>query len=598
MSRFMSLFKSAWNISRDRNQDPKFRFRQLKLVTPYLRGHRLRLVTGALLMVVVSLVNLPVPYLMKVLIDDVFPRKDFSLLHILTLIILGLYASKFVLSFMMSYLFSILNQDIQLNIRKDLFHRLLRLPLSFYSNQQSGYLMARLHEAQGINAFFSASLVGLAVSIIEFILTMAVLFHLNWELTCIALLVLPFYFIIVRLTSHGLRTSSRDFMEKGAQLSKSVQESFSGINVIKTFRGEERETGKIQKSLAGYFRTGVLQSILLSLSTESIFLVGALGTTAILWYSGIEIMHGQFTIGAYVAFAGYLTRLYIPTHRFASVGIILQPAIVALSRISEFFTAVAEDSTRRTIGVPRLKGDIRFENVSFAYEENNEVLSGVDLHILPGMKLALIGPSGGGKTTLVSLILQLYTPSRGTIYLDGTDASAIRLQDIREKIGIVSQDVFLFNDTIGNNIRYGRPDASEEEVQAVSKLVYAHDFIEELPAGYDTLVGERGVRLSAGQRQRISIARAILYDPDVLIFDEATASLDALSEKVVREFIFGRSKSKTIIMIAHKFSTISSADQVIVLENGVIKQQGDPEALSRCEGLYKKLYDAQNAAAS
>jgi len=544
-------------------------------------------------MLIVSLCNLPVPYLMKVLIDNVFPSRDFSMLHLLTLIVVGLYLGKVILSIIMNYLFSILSQDVQVSIRKDLFHRLLRLPLSFYSNQQTGYLVARLKEAQGISAFFSSSMTGLAVSVFEFCFTVVVLFYLSWELTCIALMVLPIYYVLVKVMSRGLRTSTRDFMEKKAQLSENIQESLSGISVVKAFSAEEREVGKIGRSLAGYFRTGVLQSIVLSLSTEVIFLVGALASSVILWYSGIKIMGGQFTIGAYVAFAGYLTRLYIPTHRFASAGIILQPAIVALSRISELFGAISEDSGERSVDIPRFAGDIRFEGVTFGYEEKVDVLRDISLHIRPGQKVALIGPSGAGKTTLISLILQLYTPRTGTIYLDGIDVAEIRLRSLRERIGVVSQDVFLFNDTISNNIRYGRPDASDEDVQAASVVAYAHDFIVNLPDEYNTMVGERGLRLSAGQKQRLSIARAVLYDPDIMILDEMTSALDALSEKAISEFIFNKNPGKTIIIIAHKFSTIASADWVFVINEGIIVQQGSPRTLSDIDGLYKNLYAAQ-----
>jgi len=591
MFKIETYIKSVWSVAKQKNKTVTFQLNQLKKILFYLHGHKNKIFIGIFLLFMISLISMPIPYFTKVLIDDVFPQKNIVSLNLIILVILLLYFGKVVLSFLMNYIFTILNQSIQVSIRKDFFNKLIRLPLSYYSKQQTGYLLARLQEIQGINTFFSNSLLSLVVNLLEFIFIIFILFYLDWMLTCIAILILPIYFFTVKFLSNGLRASSLDLREKTAQLSKNIQESLSGINVIKTFNAEELETLKIHKKLTDYFHSGVIQSIFLSLSSETVFFIGALGTTTLLWFSGLRIINGSFTVGLYVAFTGYLSRLYSHTYKFASIGIILQPAIVALTRILEISSILCEDDDERLINISKLRGEIIFDRVSFDYGDGKNVLHNISFHIYPGQKIAIIGPNGSGKTTLVSLILQFYKPKLGKIYLDGIDASMIRLRCLRERVGIVSQEVFLFDDSIKNNIKYGKPEASNEEVLLASKMSYAHDFIEKLPDKYDTLVGERGIRLSVGQKQRISIARAILYNPDILIFDEATSALDVLAERAIREFIFSNN-TKTIIIVTHRLPTVFYVDWIIVLDKGKIKQQGRPNELLNNEGLFKTLFES------
>jgi len=588
------VLRDAWRLLTATTTDTTVSRADLKHVLLVLSDQKAKLAVGAILILAVSLCTLPVPFLTKVLIDLVFPAKDLQAFRVIVVVVLALHLVKAVLSLLMSYLFSVLNQEAQVALRAKLYAKLLRLPLAFYNAQQTGYLLARAQEVQGLNTFFSASLLSLFVGACEFTFAAAILFWMDWWLASLILLVVPFYFLVVRLMTRAVRASSRTALETNARVIRDVQEALSGIAVVKSHRTEDRETGKICEGLSRSREAGVVQGLLLSLTTELVMLIGALGLTALLWWCGLGIIGGTLTIGTYVAFAAYTARLYMPTQQFASVGVALQPALVSLRRVSELFASVSEDDQgQRTVSLSALRGEIRFDGVSFGYADGDDVLHDVTLRIQPGQKVALVGPSGAGKTTLVSLILRLYAPRAGVIRLDGIDVGTVTSDSLRKRIGIVSQDVFLFNDTIGNNIRYGRPDASESELRDAARLAHVDEFVTTLPGQYETVVGERGMRLSAGQRQRIAIARAILYDPDVLILDEPSSTLDALSEQALRDFLFSHCARKTVIVIAHRFSTIDRADLVVVLDRGAVSQLGSPRELAKVDGLYRRLLEAQ-----
>lgn len=582
VSQFFKDVKDAFDLTKKHYELKKFKFSDLKRLLPYMKSHWGKASLASILVVFLSLSALPVPYLMKLLFDNAFGGKDFKMLNIILLIMLGFQLLRVVVSFLMNYLFTILSQYVMIEVRKDLFHRLLKLPLSFFDKSQSGYLLSRIGEVGGLRVLFSSSVIQVFTGLLEFTFCLAVLFYLHWPVAVIALMIIPFYYMAARYFSKGLRTSTKEFFEKSAIASKDIQESLAGISEIKAFASEDKEARKINRSLKNVLKINVIQSIFFSISSEVILLVGTLGGYAVLWYSGFRIVRGELTIGDYIAFAGYLGKLFSPTQMIASLSLTLQPVTIALQRVSHLFDMVTEEEDAdRTLRVSKLNGEIIFKHVSFCYEGREETLQDVSFRIKPNETVAFVGPSGSGKTTIIRLILGFYRANGGEILIDGQNINQYVLTDLRERIGIVSQNIFLFNDTIRNNIRYSNANASEEEIVRAAKIAYAHDFIMSFPDKYDTRIGEKGMTLSGGQIQRIAIARAVLKQPDILIFDEATSHVDNQTEQSITADIDKIFKGKTRIIITHRMSSIEFTDQIYVIDEGKLMRQGKYRELFR-----------------
>ncbi len=503
----------------------------------YTLGHKAQLLMGSLYIIVLSLFSLPTPYLLKVLVDSVLPAKDVKLLNLIILALVGIQVARLRFSYLSNYYFGVFNQEVLTRIKKDLFQRLLRLPLSFFDRHQSGYILSRVNEVEGLSLFFSNTTVRLALSVLEFLFSLVILFALNWKLTLIALGILPLLYMATKNYSGTLRKLSREVMEKGAVVSSRVQETLSGVEVVKVFNSEERETSRLHSLLDELKQVNIWRTVKATLSSELLGLIGALGGYVILWYSGWDIIRGGFTLGSYIAFSGYLARLYGPTQMLASAGLLFQPAFTALDRYRELIEAFGEEDKYGGKRVDKLQGEIVFKDVYFSYDGSKPVFEGLNLRIAAGEKVLIIGPNGSGKSTLMKLILGLYHPQQGQIMIDEYNIKELSLPSLRERISLVSQNVFLFNDTIWNNILYSRPEATEAEVRRAAELSGAAEFIEKLDGGYDTIVGETGKKLSGGEKQKIAIARAILREADVLIFDEATVHLDRESEERIRRLI-------------------------------------------------------------
>ena len=541
----------------------------LKLVKPYLKTNLGNELFTFLLMLLLSLLALPTPYLMKYIFDDVIPKKDIKLLNFIIIAIFGIQILKAFLSFLTNYLFSTLNQEILTKIKKDLFSKLLRLPLSFFDSQQSGYLLSRIYEVEGLGFFFSNSFLRVLIAVGEFLFCLGILFYLNWRLTAISISILPLLFLSTRAYSRKIRKISKELMEKNANLSKRIQESLSGIELIKSFSSEEREGEKISFSLEDYKEANIKRSIQFSLSSEIVGFIGSAGGFIVLWYSGWKIVEGSFTLGTYIAFSAYLAKLYGPTQIFANIGLSLQPAITALKRVSELFELAEEKDGG--VKISKLRGEIEFRDVYFGYDSKGDVIRGISFKIKPSEKVLIQGPNGSGKSTIVKLILGLYKCRKGKILIDGYDLETLSLSSLRERISFVSQNLFLFNETIKNNILYSRPDAREEEIVEAVKLSGAYEFIKNFPNGFDTIVGEGGKTLSGGERKKLSIARAILKDSDIIIFDEATSELDSGSEERIEELMKERFKGKTCLIISHKPMNPDIFDRIFRIEDGVLK---------------------------
>jgi len=549
----------------------------------YIKINKKPGVVGSLCLVSLSLLSLPMPYLLKVVVDSVLPAKDIRLLNLIILALVAIQVARLGFSYLSNYYFGLFNQEVLTRIKKDLFRRLLRLPLSFFDQHQSGYLLSRVNEVEGLSLFFSNTTVRLALSVLEFLFSLVILFALNWELTLIALGILPLLYVATKNYSGTLRKLSREVMEKGAVVSSRVQETLSGVEVVKVFNSEERETSRLHSLLDELKQVNIWSTVKMTISSELLGLIGAFGGYVILWYSGWDIIRGGFTLGSYIAFSGYLARLYGPTQMLASAGLLFQPAFSALDRYRELMEASGEEDKYGGRRVDKLQGEIVFKDVHFSYDGAKPVFEGLNLRIAAGEKVLITGPNGSGKSTLMKLILGLYHPQQGQIMIDEYNIKELSLPSLRERISVVSQNVFLFNDTIWNNILYSRPEATEAEVRQAAELSGATEFIEKLYGGYDTMVGETGKKLSGGEKQKIAIARAILREADVLIFDEATVHLDRESEERIRRLINDYFRDKTCLIISHKKWDISGIDRIIELEKGRIIRQEYTGGSSRWE---------------
>lgn len=618
--------ESALSVAQREPEDIQCKLSHLNILLPPLRKHWKRAVMAVITLLLASLLALPMPYVQKIILDDVLPSGDRVLLVRLILALFGLHVFQVVLSLTRGYNFTVLSQDTVISLKQKLFERILRLPCSFFDRNQVGYLMARLQEVQGVGSFFSGAVVGFFTMCLEFLLSLGIMFYMDWRLTLICCAVLPVYYWLMKFNSSSLRSASLNKIKRQAEVSQDIQEALSGMKVVKAFAAEQRESDQMRSRLKSFLHSSVVYSLISSFYSQGIQLVSGIAGLLLLWYAGNRIISGAFTIGKYVAFAGYMKRLFGPVKMIAMTGMMLQAPFVALARVAELFGLLTEEEDpRRTEHVQQLQGVIEISNLSFSYDDTEEdlrrtehvqqlqdaiempnltssrdkgeVLRDVNLRIVPGQKVAIVGPSGSGKTTILKLLLGFYRPPDGTVWIDGKDINTLTLSELRERIGVVSQDIFLFNDTVHNNICYSRPEATKEEIVRAAELADAHDFIMAMPRGYDMPVGERAALLSGGQRQRISIARAILKDPDLVIFDEAMSDLDAETEQRIWRQIDGQFSDKTCIVVAHRLSTIVSADLIYVLDQGKIVQQGSHEELLATSGRYQELYSAQAVAA-
>lgn len=583
--------KTAFAIIRSARENEEFSISDFRRLLPYLKLRWNLTVLALLFMLLTSLFGLPGPYFLKYVVDDVIAVKNYHALFVIIGLLLFLYVLQIIASLCTSYFFTRLSSEVGVSIKKDLFQRLLRFPLSFFDKNQSGYIVARIGEVGRLELLFSGSTARMFVSIVEFVFSLSMLFYLHWKMTIVSLIFLPLLYVSGRYHWHGMHQSSKHRLEQDARVMEHIQESLSGISVVKTFAKEGFETEKVHNRLLRLLHSSIIQNLIISISGETLGLVNALGGLVILGYGGLEMMHGNLTVGGYLAFTGYMAKLYGPAQMFASLGLVLQSIGAAMHRVFTLFDQVTEDEDgSRTITLSRIRGNIVFQHVDFSYDNQTKVLDKTSFQIKQGQKVAFVGPSGAGKSTILRLILGLYRIQNGSIQIDDHDINRLVLSNLRERIGIVSQNIFLFNDTIMNNILYSNIQATQKSAIEAAKIADAHDFIINLPDGYNTPVGERGVILSGGQMQKVSIARSILKNPDVIIFDEATSHLDSLSERRIQEAMESIFTGKTCIVVAHRLSTIISVDVIFVIDQGRIVEAGSHKELMEKNGKYRELY--------
>ena len=524
------------------------------------------------------------------------PTKQ-ATLERLCLIILFILLLKNISSYLQAYLMAYAENGVIKDLRNHLYIHLHRLSLSYFHRERTGELISRVsYDVMKINGTISAAFGTLVKEPMLIVVFLAILLILSWQLTLVSLVLLPLSVLVITTVGRRLRRSSTASQEAMADLTSTLQETVAGVRVVKAFNMESFEIGKFKRQTQHYFRTLLRLTHMHNLASPITEILGSAVGLAILWYGGRQVLEGGLLAPEdFLTFFLALFSMMKPVKELGQVHNRIQEGIAAADRVfSVLDTAPEITDAPGAVPLPDLRREIRLDRVDFRYDSVfDPALEEIDLVVQAGETVALVGPSGGGKSTLVDLVARFYDPTGGRIEIDGKDLRSVTVASLREKMGIVTQDVILFNDTVRNNIAYGVADMPLDRIQSAAAAANADAFIEQLPDGYDTFLGERGVRLSGGQRQRIAIARAILKDPQILIFDEATSSLDTESELLVQEAIDRLMKGRTALVIAHRLSTVQKADRVVVVDRGRIVQSGVHGSLIQEDGLYRKLYNLQ-----
>lgn len=589
--------------------DTRSIFRFTRYVKPYVWY----IVLAVALMLVASGAGLVGPYLMQQAIDNFITNGKLATaarLSGLTRIVafyVAIYVINWLATYWQTYVISWAGQRIIFSVRKDLFGHLQRLGLKFYDRLEAGRIMSRVtNDVEAVNQLLSSGLVSLLNDLFTIFGIMAIMLTMNWRLALAAFITVPLLMICSNYFQRRMRSAYHRVRRRIADVNANLQESISGIRVTQSFTRENVNMDRFEDTNQGNMQANLEAAALNSAFFPLVDFIGALGTTIVLWAGGYLIVTaatggtlGQgLTLGILVAFLNYVSRFFMPIRDLSQLYNTLQSAIVSTERIFEFFDEVPDvQSAPAAPALPPIVGAVRFNDITFGYTDDKMVLRGVNIVADPGQTIALVGPTGAGKSTVINLLTRFYDPQQGNVTIDGHDLRTVTLKSLRRQLGIVLQDTFLFSGTIRDNIRYGKPEATEEEVCEAARTVNAHEFIMALPKGYDTEVQERGNKLSVGQRQLISFARALLADPKILILDEATSSVDAYTEVLIQRALERLLANRTAFVIAHRLSTIRNADRIYVIDAGQVVESGTHgELLAREGGRYRDLYEKQFAA--
>ncbi len=563
---------------------------------------RWRLALGGFLLLISRLASMVLPASTKYLGDEVFAKQNYDLLKWIALVIGVSALVQGITGFALSQILGVAAQRAITEMRKRVQTHIERLPISYFDSTQTGQLISRImNDADGIRNLVGTGIGQLVGSFVTAAVSIGVLFWLNWRMTTATMVVLIMFGTALFYAFKILRPIFRERGEITAEVTGRLGESLGGIRIVKAYTAEKREELSFARGAHKLFRN-IAKSVtgVSAIGSFSSVLIGAVAVVMII-FGGSAVQAGTMTLGDFLMYIAFTFLLAMPVFELTAVGTQITEALAGLDRIREVLAETTEDETdaaKRPL--PDVKGTIDFENVNFAYDEGVPVLKNVSFHAEAGTTTALVGSSGSGKSTILSLVLNYIQPGSknaaeksGRILIDGHDLQEVKLRDYRRHLGVVLQDNFLFDGTVLDNIRFSNPEASFETIKEMCRIANADEFIEKFPNGYDTIVGERGVKLSGGQRQRIAIARALLADPRILILDEATSSLDSESEALIQEGLNNLRKGRTTFVIAHRLSTIRSADQILVVENGEILERGTHEELIAIDGRYRQLYDKQ-----
>lgn len=565
----------------------------------YLRVYKARLILALLCSAFVAGLTAFYPWAVGPLLDDIFIKKNQDLLRILPFAVLGVAILKGIFSYGQSYLMNYVGHWLVSDVRQQLFVHIVRLPIRFHDANTSGRLVARvISDVNEMANAIPSVLKDVFQQGLTFVVLLGLVFYLNWKMAMTVFVVLPFSGWVLVWAGKRIRKFSERGQESVGSMASVLKEAFIGIKIVKAYSQEGKEGARFSRTNKALRSARIKSSRVTAMSSPFLEVIGVSGIAFILWYGGGLVIQGGedgMQPGEFGSFLAALFMSYAPIRKMAGVNSALQKAMASSQRVFEVLdldSELSKDEGKKSLRP--IKNNLEFLNVSLTYEGSEEpALQNVNLTINVGEVVALVGASGSGKTTLVSLVPRFYRPTHGVVMIDGMDIRLVDRSSLRRHIGIVSQETVLFDDLIRNNIAYGRPNATEEQIIEAARAAYAWEFIERLPQGLDTFVGENGLKLSGGQRQRLAIARAILRDPPILILDEATSALDSESEKLVQQALANLMKARTTLVIAHRLSTVQHADRLVVMNRGRIEEMGTHTDLLQKGGLYTRLYQTQ-----
>jgi subfamily B ATP-binding cassette protein MsbA len=535
-------------------------------------------------------------WLAKPVLDGIFIEKNERLWLLLPVVLMGVAVFKALFSYGVGYLMAYVTNRVVADIRQELVHHLVRLPVRFHDANTSGRLVSRVVNDVNLMAGAASNVLkDIFQNVLTFVAMVGVIFYQNWKLAAISAVVVPLSAATMVRIGKRLRKLATSGQEQMGDLSSMLQETLAGIKMVKAFGREDAEAARFKEYNKAFLATTLKANQVWSIGSSHMEVIGVIGVAGIIWYGGYLVIHGDMTPGSLFSFMAAMLMAYTPIRKLSGANNIIQQALAAAERVYDVMDLPTERLQEPgAVLLEKISSGVEFQRVSLRYDNHAvPALAGIDLSIKAGEVVALVGSSGSGKTTLISLLPRFYEPTEGRILLDGRPLTEYQLRSLRAQIGVVSQDVVLFDDTVKNNLAFGRMGATMSEIEQAAKAAYAHDFIMRLPQGYDTVIGERGVKLSGGERQRLAIARAILRDPPLLILDEATSALDTESERMVQLALANLMKNRTTLVIAHRLSTVQNADRIVVLDRGSIVEMGTHEELLRRRGIYHRLYTMQ-----
>jgi subfamily B ATP-binding cassette protein MsbA len=561
----------------------------------YIHPYKGKLTLAILCMLGASAAQLFLPWVIKDVIDDVFKNKDVVMLNQIIFAILFMFILRGFFIYGQGYFMSFVSERSMIDLKEDFFKRIQHFSLGYYERKTTGTMMSHFtNDIGGLQMAMLNSGVEFITESFVLIFSVGSMIILNWKLTALTFIAVPIIAFAIDKLGRKIRLIGGMAQERASEITSLIQEFLSGIRVVKSFAREEYELERFHKQNERNFRTSMKAVRTSSLLNPIVEFFAAIGICVVFWYGGMSVINDEITSGALIAFLFYAVNLSNPIKRISRTYAALQRSLANADRVFEVMDHVPDIQDK--LGAKELKqiqGEVSFDHLGFEYKPGEPVLKDLNFTAKPGQMIALVGPSGSGKTTLVNLIPRFYEVGSGAISIDGTDIRDITQKSLREQIGIVPQETLLFMGTIKDNIRYGRLDATDEEIYAAAKAARVEEFVDRLPQGYDTQVGERGMSFSGGQRQRIAIARAILKNPHILILDEATSALDTESEKLVQEALEVLMENRTSFVIAHRLSTIFRADVILVLQHGVLVEHGTHQELLEKQGVYSNLYHTQ-----
>ena len=567
----------------------------VKFLFNYTKKYWLKIFLAIVFMLVSSGLNILPPYLFKTVVDDVLISKNFFMLNVICVSLVLIFGLKAITSYFQRYFMNEAGQRVVMDIRIDLYDHMQRMSLKKIYASRIGELMSRITgDAATLQNIVTGTFIDLMFNIVTFVGMFAFILYINWKLTCLIILVLPVIAFMLSFASKKLRKAGHNVQEHLADITATAQEAFSAIRVVRSFATEDEELERFTKASKENY-----EALLHSVSVQGIlagvievFLIFAL--SVVFWFGGQNVINGTLTPGELISFVGYIAFMVQPIRSIMNQMSIIQTGIASAERISEMFEIPIEASEpEKEIHKAKIKGNIKFQNVSFYYEKGQEILNDINLEIKTGEKIAIVGSTGAGKSTIADLIPRFYDPVSGKILIDDIDIKNFNLKELRRQIGIVPQECILMKGSIAFNIAYGIKNPDINKIIEAAEIADIREFIESLPDKYNSEIGERGVTLSGGQRQRIAIARAIIRDPKILILDEATSSLDIAVERQVQKAINQAMRNRTSLIIAHRLSTIREADKILVLKDGKFIQSGTHDELIEAGGFYADLWRMQ-----